>query len=221
MEQEHAALTAADATRLAALARFDHLCALDSTVSQRRRALCAAMRATPHGRTSNTLEHGLDTWRHYARLRQQALAGTLGANEPAWLHQHGRALALAQCDMHTMRRYLVMHDCGKPAALVRDEAGRLHFPEHADRSAMEWARAGGTPLECELMRKDMLLHTLGSEDARELAADPLAPSLLLAALAEIRSNTASVFGGPDSTSTRIKTKALDRRARALCGALFG
>lgn len=114
-----------------------------------------------------------------------------------------------------MERYLTFHDCGKAWALTRDADGRTHYPAHADRSSEIWALAGGSAKECELMRKDMLLHTIGTEQAAEFASDPLAPSLLLAAFAELQSNAQSIFGGLASTSYKIKIKALGRRAKVI------
>lgn len=180
-------------------------------------ALIRAMRLTPHGEVSDTYLHGVDTWARYRKLCSDIRSHSIdrSADLPAWLHEYGAAWLDRQVDPVAMREYLVHHDCGKPFVMSRDAEGRRHFPGHAEASAKIWAQAGGSALACELMAKDMRLHTCTPDEAASMADDPLTPSLLFAALAELQSNAESVFGGIDSTSYKIKLKALTRRANAL------
>jgi hypothetical protein len=202
----------------AALSAFDFSCDNGLDPVSRQQALREAMRLTPHGNASNTLEHGIDCAKRYRALLDDIAADRQDPSWPQWLGDNAQALAEQQIDLETTLSYLTHHDCGKPGTMTIDEAGRLHFPGHAQASALTWARAGGSSIECELMAKDMVLHTASAEEAGAFATDPLAMTLLLCAHVEIESNALSVFGGIDSTSHKIKKKALARRARAILAA---
>lgn len=207
--------------RTSAMQGFVHLCSQGADRSQRLDALISAMRATPHGASSDSLEHGQSTWQHYSELCGAISSGDPFPDSwPSWLATHGQDLLALQEPESTMMTYLTFHDCGKAWALTRDVDGRVHYPDHAERSAEIWSRAGGSQRECELMRNDMALHTISADEAASFAHNPLAPSLLLAAFAELQSNATSIFGGRDSTSYKIKIKALNRRANAICRCLF-
>lgn len=61
----------------------------------------------------------------------------------------------------------------------------------------------------------MDVHLLKAVDIPEFKARPQAIALLLTGLAEIHAN-ASMFGGLESTSFKIKWKHLDKRGRQIC-----
>lgn len=122
-------------------------------------------------------------------------------------------LAEAQPSFVTMERYLRYHDCGKPFVHQVDDAGRSHFPNHAEASARTWESAGGSSDEVWLIRHDMLLHSSSAVDCEAYHGHPLMPALLFAALAEIHAN-AEMFGGLESSSFKAKAKQLDRRGGA-------
>lgn len=95
-------------------------------------------------------------------------------------------------------RYQIYHDCGKPYCKEGNS-----YPNHAEVSANTWlALHPEDHLVAELMRHDMDFH-LGTHDW----SSPLAPTLYLTAWAELFAN-ASVFGGVESTSFKIKKKRL-------------
>jgi hypothetical protein len=200
-----------------ALRAFEESCAAGASPQERQALLRQAMVLTPHGKTSNTLEHGIDCAKRYRQLIHDIESGFTDPTWPKWLQDHGQLILNHQIDLETTNTYLTHHDCGKPSTMTIDEEGRLHFPDHAKASSRVWRQAGGSDLECELMAKDMVLHTISSEEAKAFASDPLAMTLLLCAHAEIESNAVSVFGGRDSTSYKIKAKALARRANAILG----
>ena len=113
-----------------------------------------------------------------------------------------------------METYHVFHDCGKPACLTIDEDGRRHFPCHALISAREWLVAGGDSFIGRLIEHDMDMHTLKIADVPEYRHLDLAPALLLTAWSELNSN-AAMFGGVESVSFKIKSKALTKVTRAM------
>ena len=108
-----------------------------------------------------------------------------------------------------MEQYHVYHDCGKPFCRTVDEEGRQHFPDHARISASIWRVHGGDPFIATLIEHDMDMHTLKPSEADAYPHLHLAPALLLTALAELHAN-ASMFGGIESTSFKIKFKALNK-----------
>lgn len=183
--------------------------------AEARACLRRAMTATPHGERSTVMSHGWQSWSSYDVLRRTLRRNKTEEHWPDWLQEHGAYLLSRQVDVGAMNSYLVYHDCGKPFVMQRDEQGALHFPGHAQKSAQVWQLAGGSQQEVELMALDMVLHTAAVSDMREFASNPLAPSLLLSAYAELLSNAKSLFGGTDSVSFKIKLKALSRRAKAL------
>src|SRR5687768_1786000 len=113
-----------------------------------------------------------------------------------------------------MEQYHVYHDCGKPFCRTVDAEGKQHFPDHARISASIWRVYGGDPLVAELIERDMDMHTMKPADAAEYKRLDLAPALLLTALAELHAN-AEMFGGLESTSFKIKWKALNKVGKVL------
>lgn len=189
-------------------------------------------RLTPHGQ-STAYQHGRDAAIHWRRiltlLRAVAMGHTRPCNSavgcveeirlPRWAENAAAATwllgAIARFPMTDIEEYLENHDVGKAFCLTRDAEGGVHYPNHAEVSATVWAKAGGTLLECELMRKDMVIHTASAADCIHLATDPVAPILLLAALGEIHANAETVFAGRSSDSFKIKFKQIDRRGNTL------
>lgn len=211
-------LSSSEASQLIAERRACHLRDFQWLSEQRQpciNALRRAMAVTPHGAHSNVEAHGRLTWNIYLSIKLTLQTGKAHESWPDWLKTHGAALLSLQQPNSLMHNYLVYHDCGKPFVLKQDLQGRMHFPGHADMSALVWLQAGGTQKEARLMQLDMALHTLRCAELDALSKDPLSPSLLLAAYAELQSNAKSIFGGFDSESYKIKLKALNRRAKTL------
>jgi hypothetical protein len=118
-----------------------------------------------------------------------------------------------------LARYQLFHDAGKPFCRIVDEDGRQHFPDHARVSKEVWLSLGECPEVGELIGMDMDIHLLKDDGVAEFAKRPQASSLLLTGLSEIHAN-ASMFGGIDSTSFKIKWKHINQRGKAILRA-FG
>ncbi|WP_205910718.1 HD domain-containing protein [Rhizobium sp. MHM7A] len=119
-----------------------------------------------------------------------------------------------QLDRETVREYARLHDCGKPSVRTVDEDGRQHFPGHAAASERIWLEIGGDPQIGRLIGMDMDIHTIKDADVAEFASRPEAATLMLIGLSEIHAN-ASMFGGVDSVSFKMKWKQIDKRGRAI------
>lgn len=112
-----------------------------------------------------------------------------------------------------------MHDCGKPYCRTTDENGKQHFPNHAEISYQTYLRISSNQRTAELIKHDMDIHKLKADGIEEFCQNPNAALHLLAGLAEIISN-AEHSGGFDSTSFKIKYKAICQRGKAICKVLF-
>src|SRR5271157_2403779 len=167
----------------------------------------------------SVLDHGRDVYARYLDLIQPT--PLLKWRMPDWVEQ----LKPLQLPLETMKHYLIYHDCGKPFCRTVDADGRQHFPNHAQVSYDTWMRYAEAGCRCgmcdttdeqvgKLILMDMDAHTIKGDAINEFIKRPEAPSLLLAALAEIHSN-ASWLNALDSDSFKIKWKALDKIGKRL------
>lgn len=135
---------------------------------------------------------------------------------PEWIH--GPLVMRSLPDDGVMSEYHLFHDVGKPACRTVDEEGRQHFPDHAAVSARVWREAGGCEEVAHLIASDMDVHLLKGDGVEAFAQRPEARALLLTGLSELHAN-ASMFGGVESTSFKIKWKNLDKRGRGIVKAI--
>lgn len=112
-------------------------------------------------------------------------------------------------DFELISTYQLWHDLGKPYCRTIDEHGKVHYPDHASISASIWRELGGDPKIGTLIEQDMLCHQLRPADAEAFASNPNALILLTTALCELHAN-ASMFGGFQSDSFKIKWKRIDK-----------
>lgn len=135
---------------------------------------------------------------------------------PSWISDP--ALIQTLPDDELMAEYHLFHDCGKPICRIVDEEGRQHFPDHAAVSEAVWLSVGGSREVGALIGMDMDVHLLKGDEVEAFARRPQALALLLTALSEIHVN-ASMFGGIDSVSFKIKWKHLEKRGKAILRSL--
>lgn len=176
--------------------------------------LRAEMQACEQTAGLSVLAHGEMVWERYSELLAHLREGKPLAGEwrlPDWTEDPRILPGLL--DDQTMELYQTYHDCGKPRCLVVDEDGRRHFPDHAHVSRQTWLDIGGAPDVAELIGLDMEVHLLKDAGVAEFAQRPQAIALLLTALCEIHAN-ASMFGGIESVSFKMKWKQIDKRGRA-------
>lgn len=111
-------------------------------------------------------------------------------------------------DDEIIKQYQILHDCGKPSCRQLDEDGKQRFPDHALHSHRVFSSIFGLDHPAsELILHDMDFHIFKGEDLIDLWSKPYAATLYFTAWAEIIANS-KMFGGFDSTSFKIKKKAL-------------
>lgn len=162
------------------------------------------------------LQHGQLVNKYYKDLINHLRTGSPLKYEwklSDWMDQYSYEIISNVLDDDTMMRYQTYHDCGKPYVRCLDENGRPHFPNHAEASYQVWKELfKNDDTVAELIKNDMQIHTIKNEELSEFCKSPLAISLLITGLCEIHAN-ASMFGGIDSTSFKIKWKQIDRRGK--------
>jgi hypothetical protein len=185
------------------------------TFTEKLAALEAEMIACEQTAGMSVLRHGELVRDHFqyliAHLREQApLEGEWRL--PEWIHDPRILAGLMPDDI--IKTYALYHDCGKPSVRVVDEEGRQHFPGHAAASERVWREIGGDEQVARLIGMDMDIHTIKDVDVEAFAARPEAATLMLVGLSEIHAN-ASMFGGVESVSFKMKWKQIDKRGRAI------
>lgn len=163
----------------------------------------------------SVLEHGLQVAKYFEDIRSHIVEGTSLKYKwkiPEWALD--RELWLNLMPLSVIREYQVYHDCGKPFCEEKDEQGRVHFPKHASVSGELWKYMERNKKVGELIFQDMDIHLLKAIGIEEFAARDTALTLLLTGLSEVHAN-ASMFGGIDSVSFKIKYKQINRRGKAI------
>lgn len=117
-------------------------------------------------------------------------------------------------DLNKILEYQLYHDCGKPYCLKIDINGKRHFPNHANVSYEIWKSINSDDFIATLIKQDMDVHLLKSDQLEEFCSRSHFMILLITGLAEIHANS-KMFGGIDSVSFKIKWKHLDKKGRQI------
>lgn len=177
----------------------------------------------------SVLEHGQSVKDHLFDiiefLRNPEAHSKFQWKYPSWVLKHANSILCNLIDEFSLGKYAVMHDCGKPFCITKDENGRAHYPNHAQKSYEVFKSIyPGERIIGELIKRDMDFHTMSMEAVEDYQIEgeedrKITCSLLLSSLAELHSN-AEMFGGLDSDSFKIKFKALDKRANRILDKMF-
>ena len=160
-------------------------------------------------------EHGISVKKYLFDLIDHLRLGTKLKYDwklPSWVYDHKYFILDNLVDDNTLELYTTMHDCGKPFCLTIDQDGKRHFPNHAEVSYEVFKQHFKNKDAAELIRRDMDFHLLKAVDLEEFSKSKYVVTLMLTALAEIHSN-ATMFGGTDSVSFKIKWKHTDKKGR--------
>lgn len=133
---------------------------------------------------------------------------------PDWLLQNKDLILQSLPSDQTLELYTKYHDIGKPYCLEIDSEGKRHFPNHAKVSFQIFNQIFNDPIAAELIRHDMDIHLLKADGVESFCESPNALTHLIVGLAEVHSN-AQMFGGMESTSFKIKWKALNQRGKQI------
>ena len=133
---------------------------------------------------------------------------------PNWISDNSDFLLQELPDDKILELYTLYHDIGKPFCLELDDNGKRHFPNHANKSYEIFKQVFKNQIAAELVKHDMDIHLLKADGVDNFCKIPYATSLLLTGLAEIHSN-ATMFGGIESTSFRIKLKSITQRGKQI------
>ncbi len=180
-----------------------------------RNGLCEAMRSCSQSQGLTVQDHGEMVADYYLDLIGHLQDGKALKYEwrlPDWILDPKLIDGLPTRDV--MLDYHLFHDVGKPFCRTVDEDGRQHFPDHAAVSERVWRDAGGDEEIAQLIGMDMDMHLLKAEGIEEFASRPTAGALILTALSEIHAN-ASMFGGIESTSFKIKWKHIAKKGKSV------
>ncbi len=133
---------------------------------------------------------------------------------PEWVYDNKNILLSSLPSNKILQRYTILHDCGKPFCREIGDDNKTHFKNHADVSYQTFKKIYDDPIAAFLIKHDMDIHLLKSNDVLKFSKNPYAIVLLLTGLAEIHSN-AQMFGGFDSVSFKIKWKSINKRGKQI------
>jgi hypothetical protein len=185
------------------------------TFEQKLQALETVMRGCEQTAGMSVLRHGELVRDHYRYLIAHLRDGAPLLGEwklPEWIADPRLIERLLPAPI--VETYALYHDCGKPSVRTVDDEGRQHFPGHAAASERVWLNIGGDPQVGRLIGMDMDIHTIKDIDVAAFAERSEAATLMLVGLSEIHAN-ASMFGGVESVSFKMKWKQIDKRGRAI------
>lgn len=169
---------------------------------------------TPQTNTQNVLEHGISVAKHFDKL----ISGdTNNWKLPTWFIDNKELILNNLHSLEDIKEYHVMHDCGKSYCMTIDEQGKRHFTNHSQVSFDTFSKISDNKVVADLILKDMVLHTIKSDEVEDFIKNnsiKTVITLLVTALCELHSN-ASMFGGTESTSFKIKFKQLDKRGKQI------
>lgn len=172
----------------------------------------------------NMLQHGESVRDHLMDLveflRNPHYTPKFQWRYPRWLLSHAKSLVDKLPADHVLEKYALWHDCGKPFCKTTTEDGKVQYPNHAKVSADIFRELYPEQEDvARLIEMDMDIHTMSADAIPEFCKKPEAITLLLSGLAALHSN-ATLFGGLQSESFKIKWKHLDKRGNAICKLLF-
>lgn len=177
------------------------------------------MKLCKQSQNQSVLQHGYSVKNYLFDLLDHLEKGTdlkYQWNIPEWVYANKELILSSIPSREVLKLATIMHDCGKPYCLELDCEGKQHFPNHANKSFEIFNQIYENDLAAQLILHDMDIHLLKSEGVSEFIKNPNALTHLVIGLSELHSN-ASMFGGLDSTSYKIKYKSINNRGKQILG----
>jgi hypothetical protein len=175
------------------------------------------MKRCPQTKNQSVLQHGFSVKNYLFDLLDHLSSNTPLQYEwrlPEWIAENRDFILSELPDRAVLKLATIMHDCGKPLCITTDENGNNHFPDHARVSYDVFNKFYDSPIAADLILHDMDVHLLKADGVEEFSKNPNAITHLIIGLAELHSN-AAMFGGIESTSFKIKWKALNQRGKQI------
>lgn len=174
----------------------------------------ADMANTPQTDTQSVLEHGIAVSKKFSNLISNNVEDW---KLPTWFTDNREFLFENLHTKEILEEYHILHDIGKPYCITIDDDGRRHFPNHAEVSYDTYRQISDNEIVSDLIKKDMILHTIKSAEVEEFVNENSLNTiltLLITSLCEIHANS-DIFGGINSTSFKVKLKQIDRRGNQI------
>lgn len=165
----------------------------------------------------SVLDHGISVKNWTFDLINHLRNGDILKNEwilPDWVYENRDLILENLPSDKTLKYYTILHDCGKPYCLETDDLGKRHFPNHSEVSYRIFKNLFVDGVSARLIKDDMEIHLLKSEDIDDFCQNPHALTLLIVGLSEIHSNS-EMFGGKNSDSFKIKLKRITQRGKKI------
>lgn len=176
------------------------------------------MKACPQTNSQSVWEHGVSVQNYLFDLINHLETGEQTKYQwrlPEWLLEHKQFILSNLVSKEDLEIYTLYHDCGKPLCIEYDAEERRHFPNHAEVSYNTFKSLFDNETVADLILHDMDLHCLKAEGIDDFIKNTNnIPALMITALAELHSN-ASMFGGIESDSFKIKYKSLEKRSKQI------
>lgn len=169
---------------------------------------------TQQTESQNVLEHGISVNKFYNDLMGPR---SLSWKLPEWFSTNEDFIKNNLHSAEDIKEYQIMHDCGKGYCIEFDSEGKRHFPNHAKVSFETFSTISNNKTVANLILNDMVMHTIKADEVEDFIKNnskETVLTLLVTALCELHSN-ASMFGGIESTSFKIKFKQLDKRGKQI------
>lgn len=169
---------------------------------------------TPQTDTQSVLEHGIAVSKKFNDLISN---NTEDWKLPTWFINNRDFILDNLHRKEDIKEYHVLHDCGKPYCITIGDDGKRHFPDHSKVSYDTYRQISDNEIVADLIKKDMILHTIKSDEVEEFVKENTLENiltLLITSLCEIHAN-ADMFGGIDNISFKVKSKQIDRRGNQI------
>lgn len=171
------------------------------------------MKNCKQSKNQSVYEHGISVNRYLHDLLDHLRYNTDLKFEwkmPTWVYDYKDLILSNLPSNETLDLYTIYHDIGKPFCIETDNDGKNHFPNHSKISSEIFSQIFDDKIAEYLIKHDMDIHLLKSNDVNEFSKNPFCLTLLLSGLSELHSN-AEMFGGSESVGFKIKWKCLNKR----------
>lgn len=175
------------------------------------------MHQCPQTDNQSTLDHGFSVKNYLFDLLSHLRSNKDLKYEwriPSWVYDKKEIILKSLPSDEILKKYTILHDCGKWKCITIDQHGKRHFQNHSEISYEVYKSFFGEDVVSDLIRHDMHIHRLKSSNIDDFCQIPNYITLLIVGLCEINSN-AKMFGGINSESFKIKYKSINKNGKKI------